>query len=200
MRSNPQRLAPNSFSSLTAHSPFLVSSVFNAAATLAFLWFLRASHILSPLPATPPPKLSPFNDNSPLVSNSTIVSSFGKPFLAPYSTCRMGSSVVQSHRITVSFFRASISSSHLELYPHICEIYLVNHLPAYTAGCRKAGMVSQLALHLIPRSRHSSWQKVGTQFVEQVDKQMLNEWVSEQTGKMREFLTSVGWLVEVSSG
>lgn len=65
MRSNPQRLAPNSFSSLTAHSPFLVSSVFNAAATLAFLWFLRASHILSPLPATPPPKLSPFNDNSP---------------------------------------------------------------------------------------------------------------------------------------
>ena len=36
-------------------------------------------------------------------------------------------------------------------------------------------MVSQFALHLIPRSQHSSWQKVGTQFVEQVDKQMLNE-------------------------
>jgi len=53
MRSNPQRLAPNSFSSLTARSPFLVSSVFRAAATLAFLWFLRASHILSPLLLTP---------------------------------------------------------------------------------------------------------------------------------------------------
>lgn len=78
MRSHPQRLAPNSFPSLTAHSPFLVSSVFHPAATLAFLWFLRASHMLSPLPAALPPKLSPINDDSPLVSNSTIVSSSGK--------------------------------------------------------------------------------------------------------------------------
>lgn len=129
MRSNPQSLAPNSFPSLTAHSPFLVSSVFHAAATLAFLWFLRASHMLSPLPAALPPRLSPINDDSPLVSNSTIVSSSGKPSLALHSTCRMDSSVVQSHRITLSFFRASISSSHLELHPRICEIYLVDYLP-----------------------------------------------------------------------